>query len=103
MEEVELPLNFRFKAKNPYYTVVVWEFLFQQRRIQLLKWDPIDLDGDGVIVREACTYDLLKAIQIKDAICQADDPEGYMESLATKDNCEGPGMRIQLDNKPGDR
>lgn len=94
MEDVELPLNFTFKCKNQGYYVVIRQFLFGQYRLQLVKRNA--LDGD--IVREACTYDLLTAIGTRDAICAADIPEAYMESLATKDNCEYQGGRIRLDN-----
>lgn len=101
MEDVELPINFRFEAINAYYWVIVRQYLLGQFRLQLIKWDLFDVNG--IIVRECCTYDRMTAVKTKDAICQAVDPEAYLQSLATEYNCEGPGQRIRLDNKPGDR
>jgi hypothetical protein len=94
LEGQELPINFVFDAKNPKYKVVVRAYTFGQFRLQLCEW------FEENIVREACTYDRMTAIKVKDEIAMADDPEAYLNSLAKPWNCEYPNGRIRLDNMP---
>lgn len=74
---------------NGEYHIEVQPYLFGQFRIQLVK-------GEN-IVREACTYELLKCVQTVVNLRACEDPEGWMQDLATKENCKGEGGRIRLD------
>lgn len=104
MKEPTKPLM-RAEHWDGNYIVLVQPYLLGQFRIQLCDkrkpdpWAP----KDGQIVREMCTYDGPKATEIIATLVTCDDPEAYCESLSKPWNCEHPGGRIRLDNKPEDR
>lgn len=101
----EVPIG---EMANPRYGVIVRPYLFGQLRFQLYNdnFDGIDADpahGRGEIVRQMCTYSPINAAMHLDKLCKAEDPEAYCEGLARIWNCEHPGGRIRLDNRPEDK
>lgn len=95
-----------FEAPNllsPHHTVLVRSFLLGQYRIQLTdKRQPDDYapEGHGTICRELCTYEYTVALATVLDLQACIDPEAHCEALAKPWNCEYPGGRIRLDNRP---
>ncbi len=83
------------KMANRKYYLMVWPYLGGQFRIHLIpKWSKNP-------IRECCTYKMGTAIEVTGKLSQATDPEAFLQSLATPENCEGPGGRIRLDPPKG--
>lgn len=92
-------------CNHSHYTVIVRNYMLGQYRIQLCdsrQPDPHAPPMHGSIVQELCTYKLTKAEEVTDALCLAYEPLKKARGYATETNCEGPGMRIRLDDKPDD-
>lgn len=88
---------------NPKYSVLVLPYLFGQFRIQITDTEIPDkyaVPGHGAILREMCTYNVDKMLDVVDSITNAADPLGLIKSLETPRNCEWPSGRIRLDNEP---
>lgn len=91
---------------NPKYSILVHSYLGGQFRIQLTRVDLPDSyapEGHGTIVREMCTYHRTTALAVVADLGGSDDPEKTARGYARPWNCESPGGRIRLDNKPEDR
>lgn len=82
---------------NGAYQIEVWPYAFGQYRIQL------ESSQDRTeIVRECCTYNADKAIEVLKALKVSTDPEAYLRTLETPHNCEGENARIRLDTTEAD-
>lgn len=93
-------------CKNRRYTVLLRRYLARQLRIQVTDLDRPDNSapaGHGSIVRELCTYRPDTAVAVILNLVTAIDPEEIAQRYARPWNCEGPGLRIRLDNRSEDR
>lgn len=92
--------------KNRDYSVLVYAYALGQYRIKLTSVAAPDRyapEGHGSIVREMCTYSMLRMEAVVACIRHAVDPELECEIFAEPWNCEQKGGRIRLDNHPEDR
>lgn len=106
MEIAMSPIINEFCRANPRYGVLVYNYLFGQKRIQLTDREQPDSDapeGHGSIIRLLDTYNPGTLKRVVEAILEADDPPTYCMSFARPWNTDFIGDRIRLDNKPGDR
>ena len=95
----------RYQCLNGRHFVLVQRYVLGQFRLQLCDKERPDSSGyDGAsIVREMCTYDSRKAVEVLGELLGAADPEKAAQGFAKPWNCEHPGGRIRLDNREGDR
>ena len=93
-------------CRNPTRTVFVRLGMFGQFQVVLCETPRpggIDWHGHGEILRQACTYNGVRALELTLTLAASVDPDGYLESLARPWNCEHPGGRIRLDTTPDER
>lgn len=83
------------------YHIEVWPYMLGQYRIMLIHGT--DVSGFPHVTRQMCTYQRETAIDTMVKLSLAEDPEAFCRELEKPWNCEYPGGRIRLDNRPGDR
>lgn len=106
MDENSVLLDVRAsKMRNPQYSIIVYQYLLGQWRINLCesREGPSNEsypEGHGEIKQAGCTYSPSTAHMIVKQLMEADEPLALFRSWARPYNSEYPGDRIRLDNKP---
>ena len=90
---------------NQRYTVLVYDYAFQQKRIQVTDIQKPDGDappGHGTIVKQLCTYHEDVAVSVVAKLQASEDPIECVESLRKPWNSEGPDDVVRLDTTEED-
>lgn len=101
MAEFEVKPIANLIATGTGYRIEIWPYLFGQYRVMLIKGENRFGLGPNV-VRQMCTYAPEIAVKVCAKLVKSPNPEKFCRRLERPWNCEYPGGRIRLDNKPGE-
>lgn len=93
------------RMRNQRYTILVYDYTFNQKRIQVTDTQRPDKDappGHGEIVKQLSTYDDNVATSVVAKLQESEDPIECVESMRKPWNSEGPDDVIRLDTTEED-